>query len=166
MIFYIIRMICEAHPVMFDRFLGLQAPTKCAQKCKTQLFCAMYDTQHKPIQPSAFSEKQNTGSLTVAWAVYQASAPGVTPFQDFIRSREANKTQDWAQHVSKTLHTSPQFGQAEAGKETNWVTHGRIGPLNNNNIMIMTRIPTKETRRHIHDVWCQCLSRSQKKTGE
>jgi hypothetical protein len=28
MIFYIIHMICEAHPVMFDRFLVLQAPSK------------------------------------------------------------------------------------------------------------------------------------------
>ena len=28
MIFYIIHMICEAHPVMFDRFLGLQAQSK------------------------------------------------------------------------------------------------------------------------------------------
>ncbi len=74
-------------------FLGLQAPFKCAQQCKTQLFCAVYDTQHKPIQPSAFSEKRNTGSLTVAQAVHEASAPGVTPFEDFIRPREANKTQ-------------------------------------------------------------------------
>jgi hypothetical protein len=66
MIFYIMHMTCEAHSVMFVRFWGLQAPLKCAQQCKTQLFCAMYDPQHKPIQPSAFAEKRNTGSLTVA----------------------------------------------------------------------------------------------------
>jgi hypothetical protein len=62
MIFYVIHMICEAHLVMVDCFLGLQAPSK----VHPQLFCAMYDPQHKPIQPSAFSEKRNTGSLTVA----------------------------------------------------------------------------------------------------
>jgi hypothetical protein len=78
---------------------------KCAQQCKTLLFCAMYDPQHKPIQPSAFSKKRNTGSLTVAQAVYEASAPGVTSFEDFIRFREANKTHDEAQHVSKTRHS-------------------------------------------------------------
>jgi hypothetical protein len=112
MIFYIIHMICEAHPVMFDRFLGLQVPSKvrsamqnAAILCKTLLFCAMYDPQHQPIQPSALSEKRNTGSLSVAKAVYGASVPGVTSFEYFIRSREANKTRDEAQHVSKTRHS-------------------------------------------------------------
>ncbi len=78
---------------------------ECAQQCKTLLFCAMYGPLHKPIQPSAISQKRNTGSLTVAKAVYEASAPGVTSFEDFIRSREANKTHDEAQHVSKTRHS-------------------------------------------------------------
>ena len=78
---------------------------ECAQQCKTLLFCAMYDPQHMPIQPSAISKKRNTGSLTVAKAVYEASAPGVTLTEDFIRSREANKTHDEAQHVSKTRHS-------------------------------------------------------------
>ncbi len=78
---------------------------KCAKQCKTLLFCAMYDPQHKPIQASAFSKKRNTGSTTVAQAVYEASAPGVTSFEDFIRFREANKTHDEAQYVSKTRHS-------------------------------------------------------------
>jgi hypothetical protein len=68
MIFHIIHMVSKAHPVMFGRFLGLQVPStvRPAKKSKTPLFCAMNDPQHKPIQPSAFSEKRNTGSLTVA----------------------------------------------------------------------------------------------------
>ncbi len=73
--------------------------------CKTQLFCAMYDTQHMQSQLSTFFEKQNTGSLTVNQAVYKVPAPGVTRLEDFIRSWEANKTNIWEQHVSKTLHS-------------------------------------------------------------
>ncbi len=103
MIFYTIHMICDAHPVMFDLFLVLQAPSK-VRSTMQNADVLMYDPQHKPIQPSAISKKRNTGSLTVAKAVYEASAPGVTLFEDFIRSREANKTHDEAQHVSKTRH--------------------------------------------------------------
>ena len=105
MIFYTIHIICEAHPVVLDLFWHCRRHLECAQQCKTLLFCAMYDPQHKPIQPSAISKKRNAGSLSVVQAVYEASAPGVTSFEDFIRSREANKTHDEAQHVSKTRHS-------------------------------------------------------------
>ncbi len=94
MIFYTIHMICEAHPVMFDLFLVLQAPSKVRSAMQNA-------PQHKPIQPSAISKKRNTGSRTVAQAVHEASALGVTSFEDFIQSREANKTHDEAQHVSR-----------------------------------------------------------------
>ena len=61
--------------------------------CETQLFCAKYDPQHQPSQPSAFLKKWHTepitGSLTVTQAAYEAPGPGVTPFEDFIRSRKA-----------------------------------------------------------------------------
>jgi hypothetical protein len=130
MIFYFIHMICEAHRVMFDLFFWYcRRHTKCAQQCKTLLFCAMYDPQHKPIQPSAFSEKRNSGSLTVAQAVEEASAPGVTSFEDFIRSREANKTHDEAQHVSKTRHSLVRrwLDKKPIGQHTDKLVHYKSG---------------------------------------
>ena len=85
----------------------------------------MYDPQHMPIQPSAISKKRNAGSLTVAKAIYEASAPGVTLTEDSIRSREANKTHDEAQHVSKTRHSlvRRRLDKKPIGQHTDELVH-------------------------------------------
>ncbi len=56
----------------------------------------------------------------MAQAVYEAPAPGVSSFEDFIQTQEA----------CKPHNGTPQFIQAEAGQKTNWATHERVGPLN------------------------------------
>ena len=131
---WLVKMWFISHPHDMSRSSGYVWPLfwitgtiwSAPSTCKTQLLCAKYDPHHQPSQPSAFHEKWNTGPLTVAQAAYEAPAPGVTLFEDFIRSREAHRTHNGAQHVSKTLHS---LGQAEAGQETNWATHWRVGPL-------------------------------------
>jgi hypothetical protein len=72
-----------------------------------------------PAQPDPavrILRKWNAASLTVAQAVYESPAPGVTPIEEFTRSREANKIHNGAQHVSKTSTRN------KAGQETNWAT--------------------------------------------
>jgi len=59
--------------------------------CKTRLFWAKYDPLHQPNQCSALLENWHTGSRTVSGAAHQASWPGATPFEDYIRPREATQ---------------------------------------------------------------------------
>ena len=59
--------------------------------CKTRLFWAKYDPLHQPNQCSALLENWRTGSRTVSGAAHQVSWPGATPFEDYIRPREATQ---------------------------------------------------------------------------
>jgi hypothetical protein len=125
MIHFVTHMICELTT------LGDRGTIRSVlSTCKTQLFCAMNDPEHKPSKPSTFLENWNTGSLAVAQAAYIAPLPGVIPFEDcigqFILSLEASKTHNGAQHVSQPLNS---MGKTEAGKETNRKSPGRVGPL-------------------------------------
>ena len=71
---------------------GSQAPCGLpTSTCKTQLFGAKYDPLHQPNQCSALLENWHTGSRTVSGAAHQASWPGATPFEDYIRPREATQ---------------------------------------------------------------------------
>jgi hypothetical protein len=111
MVYFLLTCYVKVSRVCLTAFWDYMHHLQCTITCKTERFCAKYDSHRQPSQPSAFRAKWNTGSLTVAQDAYEAPGPGVMPFEDFIQSRESNKTHNTEQHDSKTLHS---FGQAEA----------------------------------------------------
>ena len=126
MIFYTIHMICEAHPVMLDLFLALQAPSKVRSTMQNAaVLCHVWP----PAQADpAVRNLQKTecwfsvGGLGCLWSLC-ARRHFIRRFHPVPGGLQNTR---WG---TTCLQDTPQFGQAEAIQETNWATHGRVGPL-------------------------------------
>ncbi len=103
---------------------------KRAQQCKdTAVLCHVWPPAQADPAVRILRKMEywfSDGGLGCLQSGVEVSSPGIASFEDFVRSREANKTHDGAQHVSTTLHS---LVRRRLEQETNWATHGRIGPL-------------------------------------
>jgi hypothetical protein len=126
-------MICEAHPVLFDRFLGLQAPMPrhlndskvCPAMQNTAVLCHVWLTA--PAHPAVRVPRKTE---------YWFSDGGLDCLRSLCTRRHFIRRfhpvpggQQNTRWSTTCLQDTPQFGKAVAEQETNWATHGWVGSL-------------------------------------
>ncbi len=85
------HMLCCSAGLVWPLFGIAGTIWSASSTCKPQLFFAKYNPRYQLSQASTFTENWHTGSLTVSKATHEAPGPVVTPFEDYIRSREDTK---------------------------------------------------------------------------
>ena len=85
-------MLCASLSGWFDHFRGRRHHVECRPaRARHSCLGPSMTPLHQPNQCSALLENWHTGSRTVSGAAHQASWPGATPFEDYIRPREATQ---------------------------------------------------------------------------